>query len=528
MSIKENGRKEYMQIMNTFRKRANRPLALFLYMTFILSLLITGCGNKESQTENLPLKVSNVDELEGKVIGVQLGTTGDTYVTDYEGDDAGTVVDRFNKGNDAVHALKQDKVDAVVIDEEPAKAFAAANPELVILEEEFTNEDYAICVSKDNPQLTADINAALAKLSADGTLDMIKKNYTGTDEEKGQYPYIKKDVPRPNGTLVVATNGAFKPYEYYENGVMTGLDVDMMQAVCDELGMELKMEDMEFESIISAVQSGKADAGAAGMTVTEDRLKNIDFTDSYTNSKQVILVKDPNVKVGKLSIVEKFKQNFIEDNRWQYLTKGLLNTVLIAFFAALIGIILGFVIAIIRSWHDKHGGLTIANFLCRVYLTVVRGTPAMVQLLIIYYVIFASVNVNKILAAVIAFGLNSAAYVAEIVRSGIMSIDNGQFEAGRSLGLTFTQTMRYIVLPQAFKNVLPALANEFIVLIKETSISGYIGLGDLTKGGDIIRSTTYEAFLPLLAVAAIYLVIVMVLTAGVNRLERRLSTDGKQ
>ena len=241
--------------MNTFRKKTNKSLAIFLYMTLLLSLLVTGCGKKESQTENLPLKVNNVDELEGKVIGVQLGTTGDTYVTDYEGDEAGTVVDRFNKGNDAVHALKQDKVDAVVIDEEPAKAFAAANPELVILKEEFTNEDYAICVSKDNPQLTADINDALAKLSADGTLDMIKKNYTGTDDEKGQYPYIKKDVPRPNGTLVVATNGAFKPYEYYENGVMTGLDVDMMQAVCDELGMELKMEDMEFESIISAVQS---------------------------------------------------------------------------------------------------------------------------------------------------------------------------------------------------------------------------------------------------------------------------------
>lgn len=151
----------------------------------------------------------------------------------------------------------------------------------------------------------------------------------------------------------------------------------------------------------------------------------------------------------------------------------------------------------------------------------------MVQLLIIYYVIFASIDVNKIVAAVIAFGLNSAAYVAEIVRSGILSIDNGQFEAGRSLGLNFTQTMRYIVLPQAFKNVLPALANEFIVLIKETSISGYIGLADLTKGGDIIRSITYEALLPLLAVACIYLIIVMALSAGVHKLERRLANDGK-
>lgn len=329
------------------------------------------------------------------------------------------------------------------------------------------------------------------------------------------------------GTLTVATNAAFKPYEYYENGVMTGFDVDMMQAVCDELKLELQMQDMEFDSIINAVQSGKADVGASGMTVTPDRLKNIDFTDSYTNAKQVIIVKNPNVVTEKLSLADKFKQNFLQESRWKYLTKGLGNTFIITIFAALIGIILGFAVAIIRSWHDKNGGLTIANAICQVYLTIVRGTPAMVQLLIIYYVIFASVNVNKIVAAVIAFGLNSGAYVAEIVRSGIMSIDNGQFEAGRSLGLNFTQTMRHIILPQALKNVLPALANEVIVLIKETSISGYIGLTDLTKGGDIIRSITYEPLLPLLAVACIYLIIVMALSAGVGKLERRLANNDR-
>ena len=164
----------------------------------------------------------------------------------------------------------------------------------------------------------------------------------------------------------------------------------------------------------------------------------------------------------------------------------------------------------------------ILNFFCRIYLTVIRGTPAMVQLLIVYYVIFSSVAIDKTVTAVIAFGLNSAAYVAEIIRSGIMSIDEGQTEAGRSLGLNFSQTMRLIILPQAFKNVLPALGNEFIVLLKETSISGYIGLIDLTRGGDIIRSQTYEALFPLLAVAAIYLVLVMVLSWLVDRLERRL------
>ena len=197
---------------------------------------------------------------------------------------------------------------------------------------------------------------------------------------------------------------------------------------------------------------------------------------------------------------------------------------LIAALAVILGIVLGFLVAIIRSTHDKHGGLNILNFICKVYLTIWRGTPTMVQLLIMYYIILVALD-NKILVAVIAFGLNSAAYVAEIVRSGIMSVDEGQFEAGRSLGLNYTQTMRLIILPQAFKNVLPALANEFITLLKETSISGYIAIPDLTKGGDIIRSQTYDAFLPLFGVAAIYLVLVMILTAGVHKLETRLRTN---
>ena len=185
--------------------------------------------------------------------------------------------------------------------------------------------------------------------------------------------------------------------------------------------------------------------------------------------------------------------------------------------------ILGFLLAIVRATHDKTGKLKLLNLVAKFYLIVIRGTPVVVQLLIIYFVIFASVNVDKTVVAVLAFGLNSAAYVAEIVRAGIMAIDNGQFEASASLGLNYPRTMVSVILPQACKNVLPALANECIVLLKETSVAGYIAIADLTKGGDIIRSQTYEAFLPLIAVALIYLVMVMVLSTLVNRLERRLA-----
>lgn len=222
------------------------------------------------------------------------------------------------------------------------------------------------------------------------------------------------------------------------------------------------------------------------------------------------------------NLVDRFILNFIADDRWKYIWNGLKVTLQVTFFAVIMGIVLGFLIAIVRSTHDKTGKMKILNALCQVYLTVIRGTPVVVQLLIIYFVIFGSVDIDKVLVAILAFGLNSAAYVAEIFRSGIMSIDNGQFEAGRSLGFNYVQTMFYIIMPQAFKNVLPALGNEFIVLLKETSVSGYIALQDLTKGGDIIRSRTYDAFMPLIAVAAIYLVMVMVFSKLVSMLERRL------
>ena len=222
------------------------------------------------------------------------------------------------------------------------------------------------------------------------------------------------------------------------------------------------------------------------------------------------------------SFQERFYLNFIADDRWKYLVNGLKVTLTITFFALIIGVVLGFLVAIVRSTYDKTGKLKILNLICKVYLTVIRGTPVVVQLLIIYFIIFGSVDINKTLVVVMAFGFNSGAYVAEIFRSGIMSIDDGQFEAGRSLGFNYAQTMFYIIMPQAFKNVLPALGNEFIVLLKETSVSGYIALEDLTKGGDIIRSRTYDAFMPLIAVAVIYLVMVMIFTKLVNMLERRL------
>lgn len=453
--------------------------------------------------------------------------------------------------------------------------------------------------------------------------------------------------------LVMVTEATFPPYEFYQGDRIVGIDADIIREVARRNGMVAEIQDMSFDSVITAVQSGKADVAASGITVTEERKKQISFTRPYESAKQVIIVpKDSaitdesglkSVRVGvqhgttgdlyvtknlgeperfsngalavaalasgkldavvldgapaaqhvadkpELTILDKeltreeyafaishnrpellamfnktleemekdgslariratyadmgkveaaaaptgmwasikdaFYTNFVKDQRWKYLVNGFFVTVQISIAAVMMGLVLGFFVAVIRSTADQTGRFKVLDAICRLYLTVVRGTPVVVQLLIIYFVIFGSVDVSKVLVAILAFGINSGAYVAEIIRSGIMSVDPGQMEAGRSLGLSYGCTMRTVILPQAFKNVLPALGNEFIVLLKETSVCGYIALQDLTKGGDIIRSQTYDALLPLMAVALIYLGVVVCLSFLLKKLELKLKKN---
>lgn len=225
---------------------------------------------------------------------------------------------------------------------------------------------------------------------------------------------------------------------------------------------------------------------------------------------------------------------FITKDRWKYIVEGLGNTIMIALVATLIGVVIGTLVAIVRSLHDQNIDdmddgvgkvlLKIANAICQVYVTVIRGTPVMIQIMIMFFVIF-STSRNGVPIAMLTFGINSGAYVAEIIRGGIMSVDIGQNEAGRSLGLSYASTMRHIVIPQALKSVLPALANEFIALLKETSIACYVAVNDLTKGGEIIRSVTYIQALPLLVVALLYLILVVGLSKLVSILERKLRSS---
>ena len=256
----------------------------------VISVMLVGacvfsmaaCGSKKEEAK----KIESADDLKEAKIGVQTGTTGDINCSDDFGDDH---VERFNKGADAVQALVKGKIDAVVIDNEPAKAFVDANDGLKILETPYVEEDYAMCFKKGNTELEDKFNAAIKELKEDGTFDKIIGYYIDGTEDKGYES--PADVDRSNGKLVMATNAAFEPYEYYENDKIVGVDADFAKAIADKLGMELTINDMEFDSIIAAVDSGKADFGAAGMTVTDERKQQVDFSDSYYTGKQMIIVK---------------------------------------------------------------------------------------------------------------------------------------------------------------------------------------------------------------------------------------------
>lgn len=468
-------------------------------------------------------------------------------------------------------------------------------------------------------------------------------------------------------TLTMATEATFPPYEFLRGQEIVGIDVELSRAVAQKLGDEFRVENMDFDSVIPAVISGKAQLAASGITITEDRKKNVDFSIPYVKTGIVVVYPkatpyaDPvqlkgkkiGVQGGTTSenyVLEQLKQeperfkntpeacaamlagrcafviadidpakncakgegrlalsDFLSSEeyaiavakgnakllaavnetiaeakadgrlakwiaaytaesdklksgadeaavqtswiseRWKalcddfylcflkkaadgssrgmYLIKGLGVTLEVALASIALGLFLGFLVAVIRSSHDKYGYFPVLNALSKVYLTIIRGTPMVVQLLITYYIILRSVD-SKILIAILAFGINSGAYQAEIMRAGIVSIDQGQMEAGRALGLSYWRTMLRIILPQAIRNVLPALGNEFIVLMKDTSIVGYIALIDLAKGGDIIRSQTYSVYLPYLTVAAIYLVLVMTFTWLLAKLERYLRNTG--
>jgi polar amino acid transport system substrate-binding protein len=436
----------------------------------------------------------------------------------------------YNGTPDVLLAVQEGKVEAALFDEVPLLAIMRENPAFGTLGDPLFTFDVGAGFAKSSAPLRAQFDAHLAALQANGTYADMKRRWIETGAT--ELPAI--DAPRPNGVLTVGVNDGNLPFAGTINGRMSGFDIELVERFAASLGKELKLSNMEFGSLVAAVSSGKVDLIISSIYITPERQQRIDFSVPYfrmdtrafgLKSKIAAYHTERAATAAAPSWIEgigaSIQSNLVQEKRYLLLVDGLQTTILIALLSSLFGTLLGALVCYGRMSHNR-----LVARMAMGYIAVLRGTPVLVLLMLVFYVVFASVNISPVLVAVLAFGMNFAAYVSEIFRSGIEGIDRGQTEAGMAMGFSKTATFMYIVLPQTVQRILPVYKGEFISMVKMTSIVGYIAVQDLTKASDIIRSRTFDAFFPLVLVAVLYFLIAWILTRALDALERR--TDPRQ
>lgn len=489
-------------------------------------------SSAESVPETELGKMRELDDIAGKTVGVYAGTIHDAFVEEHY---PTATIRRYNSPSDILLSLKMNKVDAAFIDLVSAKVMLKSNPEVGILTEEALSLPVAAGFSHDNPTLREDFNRYLEEIRNDGTYDQIYTRWFVKDPEKAVMPVFLFNKEAPEITLACAVGDL--PNSAIVNNEHVGFDIELIKTFAQRKGYNLSVSTMEFGSLVAALSSGKADIIADGLAITEARKKHVAFSDSYNTFKTGVLVlkenlynsyeKQDQIKLKEKSdtdmeltflqgIADSFYSNIVQEQRYILILDGLKVTIIISVLATLFGTLLGGLICYMRMSHNR-----LLQGISGVYISILRGTPVLVVLMIIFYVVFASVDIDPVAVAVIAFGLNFAAYVSEMFRTAIESIDRGQSEAGIALGFTKVKTFINIVMPQAIQRVLPVYKGEMIALVKMTSIVGYIAVQDLTKAGDMIRSRTFDAFFPLIMVAVLYFLISWLLMVALGYAERK-------
>lgn len=471
-------------------------------MVMMVLLSLAACSPARDSS-----KMGRLDDIAHKRVGVASGTIFDGFVADHYPQ---AQINRYTGTSDMVIALKTDKIDAMVIDNISATVLLKDNTDLAILSDDVMPMQFGIGFNKNNPALRQRFNAFLKEARTNGQYEVIYQRWFNNDPEKAVMPDIKSN---PTGKKVVlGVSVADLPYVAMMNGQYTGFDIEIIRSFAAREGYNLEIVSMEFSSLIAALSAGKVDMIADGIAITEERSKQIDFADSYLEGKSAVVCLKKNMAgydarsdqgSASLSMGQKiagsFHSNLIVEHRYLLIIEGFKVTALISVLSVIFGTILGALICFMRMSRNR-----VLSLIARVYISILRGTPVLVLLMLIFYVVFASVNIEPVIVAVIAFGMNFGAYVSEMFRTAIDSVDPGQREAGIAGGFTPLQTFVYIILPQAVRQVLPVYKGEFISLVKMTSIVGYIAVQDLTKASDIVRSRTFDAFFPLVLVAVLY------------------------
>jgi polar amino acid transport system substrate-binding protein len=466
-------------------------------------------------------KMSSTADLADKRIGVVLGSVYDTYATKTY---PNATVLHYESGTDLSLAVTSRKVDAGLSDEEPLAERLRNNSDLAVLGEPVLSLPLGVGFRKDNTALRDEFNRFLAQLRASGVhADMVDRWLVNHDT---RMPEVA--IADPRGTLLVGISSGGLPYAAIQDGTLVGFDIELVERFAAHVGRKAVYSDVPFGGLIAAAASGKVEMIAASIFITDERKERIDFSDPYHETDGLAYTLKSNLagsadaeapESARTSFLSKvassFHSNIVLERRYLLLWDGLKTTALIAVLATLFGTALGALVCFLRM-----SRLAVLNVPARIYIAVLRGIPVVVLLMLIFYVVFAAVDIDPVLVAVIAFGMNFAAYVSEIFRSGIEGVDRGQSEAATAMGFTKPQTFGFIVLPQMIQRILPVYKGEFISLVKMTSIVGYIAVQDLTKASDIIRSRTFSAFFPLIMVAVLYFLISWFLMQALGYLER--------
>ena len=465
----------------------------------VLAVLLAGCSSADKENT-----YQSVEDIRTARIGLLLGTTHDAFATANFKD--ATIV-RMEAEPDLFIAVQKDKCDVIFADFTSFVYAQYEYPNLVEIESNFPTDFYGMGFNKNDTALRDRFNVFLQEIKENGTYEQIYDRWIlhGMDSSMPQI-----GLPDKGSVLRVAIPGTQYPFSFYQDQQLVGFDIEIISRFAAAIGRPVEFQSISFGSLIASVQAGKADVISAAMSITEERSKNIAFSDPYFETRIVVATVDKTMVTGPESADEGFFEgvknsfisNIILENRYMLILEGLKTTVIISILSILLGTLLGALIC----WMKMNRRKWLSGF-ADIYISVMRGTPVLVLLMLMFYVFLAKVNINGVYVAVITFALNFAAYVSEMFRTAIQSVDRGQTEAGIALGFSPVQTFVNIIMPQAVQKVLPVYKGEMISLIKTTSIVGYIAVEDLTKVSDIIRSRTFDAFFPLLMLAIMYFIL---------------------
>ena len=506
-------------------KKAKKLCLILLGVLLISAQMI--CASAAEMAGDLPKgEYSTLAELEKSRIGIPTGSNFGDMVAERLPD---AQLSWYNNQTDLLIALDTKKIDAFPADEPVMKYIMGENDKLTYVGEYLDTFDFAYGFPKNEKgeALCAQLNEYLKAKSADGTLKEMEEKWFGSDESVKSIPDVAS-LPATNGTLVMATDATYMPFEYVRGDDIVGYDIDIAIGFCEEYGYGLSLVNMSLDAVLPAVQSGKCDFAGSGLTITPERAESVLFSEpNYSGGVVLGVRKDASAVTGGAgffaNIKSSFEKTFIREARWELFIEGIINTLLITVLSVLFGTALGFgVYMLCRK------GNPVAKYVTAFCLWLIQGMPMVVLLMILYYIVFASFAISGIAVAVIGFTLTFGAAVFGMLETGVGAVSNGQYEAAWALGFTETRTFFKIILPQALPLVMPSYRGQIVDLIKSTAIVGYIAVQDLTKMGDIVRSRTYEAFFPLIAVTVIYFVLEALIGFAVGKAEININTKSRR